>query len=1235
MNKVGEFICKNKLTIIILSLIFLVLSLIGYANTKINYDILVYLPDTIETMKGQDILKNDFDMGAFTIISVDNSSQKEIIDIEDSIRNIDGVNKVLCIDDVIGTTIPFEILPDNVIGKVKNGDSTLVMVTFNESTSNSKTLDAIEDIRTLMNGKAKVGGMSAIVLDTMNLSNKEVVIYVVIAVALCLIVLMLSLDSYLVPVLLLLNIGIAIMYNMGTNVFFGEISYITKAISAVLQLGVTTDFSIFLYHKYQYYKTKEKNIESAMVRAISDTMVSVIGSSLTTIAGFLALCSMNLTLGKDIGLVMAKGVLFGVACVLTVFPAMLLIFDKQLEKTKHKELLPQFNGVRKFTVKHYKAIFALFLLLLVPAYIGNSKSEVYYNLDRSLPSNLDSIVANKELKEKFDIVSPEVVIVDANLSDSDMSSLIDDIKSIEGISLVLSTNDLTKYGFPLEILDSDLTSMVKNDKYQLLLVNSEYEVASDSLNKQIVKVNDVVKEYDKNAIIAGEGPLTNDLIKISDEDFNNVNYVSIGVIFVIMLFVLKSLSLPVLLISAIEFAIFVNVSVSYYTGVTLPFIASIVIGTIQLGATIDYAILMTTKYLELRSEGRDKFEAIDKSLKASISSIFVSGMCFFAATIGVGLYTDLELIGSICTLISRGAIISMLVVIFILPSLLLIFDKLICKTTACFKKEKVKMKNKKLAGVLLAVTLLLPCNLMAATKDETVYSKLNTDGSVNKTIVSNHISGLKTGSYYDRTNLSKIVNVNGKETYKIEKNNLTWDSKGEDLYYRGESSENLPINVSIKYYLNNEETNYKDMIGESGDVKIVIKYSNTLKNRVSVNGSKQTLYTPFMVGMISTLDKKNNSNLTVSNGKVMDNGLNYTILGVAVPGMYESLNLSSLKNTDTITIKYTTKSYEFNNIYNIATSNLFDDDIDFSELNKIYSSINKLSDSTKLLVDGSKKLSEGINDYGTKFNTYANSINTLDTKVKYLNQKYNELYMGINQMDESVNGMVQYAGAFETLNNAVTTLSGYTNAMVENSDKLNTTINGTVQKLTEHIVTLEKIKATTIDSETANLLDEEIKKLTLELQNAKLDELGKEVSELDTNVKALNKNTEVLAVNGNKIVTGLSSTKESVDKLTQGAKELGAGLNTLSSSVSELNAYAKEFNKSTLKLVNGANTLSEGLNTLNIKGISKISSVANGKLKTTTSKLEKMTQLAKNYNSFSMKDKNSDGSTKFIMIVSE
>lgn len=688
MKKFSDFITKHSLLIIILTLVLMVPAIIGYVSTKVNYDILVYLPEDIETIKGQNILTDDFNMGAFSVTVVDNMADKDLLILEDKIRKIDSVGEVLTINDVTGSTIPLEILPDEVRNKVAKGKSKLMLITFEESTSDDKTLRAIEEIRTLTDGTCKVGGMSAMVLDTKELFNSEMTLYVVIAVILCIVVLMFSLDSYLVPFLLIGNIGVAILFNMGSNILFGEICYITKAIAAVLQLGVTTDFSIFLYHKYEKSKKEYKNPKEAMSHAIRETLVSVFGSSLTTIAGFLALCTMNLTLGKDIGLVMAKGVLFGLLCVITVFPSLLLLFDKQIEKTTHKELLPKFHGVQKFIMKHHIAIFIIFIILLIPAYILQTKTKVYYKLDESIPDDYGYSIASKTLKEDYNIVSQEIILVDASMENYEINQMIDEIKELDGVDMVLSPSVLSKYGISEHILSEDIKKIYSNDKYKMILINSSYDIATDELNHQIIKLNKIVDSYDKKAIVAGEGPLMKDLVEITDEDFHNVNYTSIGVIFVLMLLVLKSVSLPVLLVAAIEFAIFINMGIPYLTGTEIPFIASVVIGTIQLGATIDYAILMTTKYLEERKHGLDKNAAVRSALDNSMSSILVSSMCFFGATIGVGLVSKIDMIGSLCTLIARGAIISMLVVIFVVPSLLLLFDKMIMCTTLGMKEGK-------------------------------------------------------------------------------------------------------------------------------------------------------------------------------------------------------------------------------------------------------------------------------------------------------------------------------------------------------------------------------------------------------------------------------------------------------------------------------------------------------------------------------------------------------------------
>jgi len=688
MEKFGSFICKHRKVILVIAILLIIPSLIGMKMTRINYDILVYLPEDIETIQGEKILSNEFGMGAFSVIILDNMPTEEILKLEKDIKEIDNVEMCVSVADVLGTGIPVEMLPDDIKDKVYKENSTIMMATFKDGISDDKTIETVETLREITDERCKISGMTAVVLDTRDLSNQEIAIYVVIAVALCLIVLEIALDSYIVPLLLLLNIGIAILYNMGTNIFLGEISYITKAISSVLQLGVTMDFAIFLYHSYMQEKTKQKDIEKAMSSAIAKTLVSVVGSSLTTIAGFLALCSMNLTLGKDIGLVMAKGVMFGVICVIVVLPTMILSLNNVIEKTKHKEIMPKFTRIRDFAVNKYVFAIIAFIIILPIAYYGYTNTDVYYNLDKSLPRELQSITANETLKDKFNMVSTELILIDKDMEDSKVEEMLDKIEALDGVEWTIGLSKITSTGIPKSAIPDDILNKVQNDKYQLIILNSTYEMATDELNAQVDEINKIIKEYDEDAILAGEGPLMKDLVEISDHDFNSVNTVSIGIIFIIMIFVLKSISLPIILIIVIEFAIFINMGIPYYTNIELPFIASIVIGTIQLGATIDYAILITTKFINHRKEGLSKKEAVTEALGTSIGSIIVSGLCFFGATFGVGAYSKIEMIGSLCTLMARGAIVSMITVIFVLPAFLLVFDKLITKTTVGMKKVK-------------------------------------------------------------------------------------------------------------------------------------------------------------------------------------------------------------------------------------------------------------------------------------------------------------------------------------------------------------------------------------------------------------------------------------------------------------------------------------------------------------------------------------------------------------------
>lgn len=693
MHKFGNAICTHRKVILIIALLLLIPSIMGMKATKINYDILIYLPEDVETIKGEKILSENFNMGAFSVVILDDMETKDIIKLEEKVKEINNVERVISGADVLGTKIPIDIIPDELKEKLYKDNETLMLVTFKDQISADTTMQAVQELKDITNEQCKISGMTSTVLDTRELSESEIAIYVMIAVALCLLILELALDSYIAPVLLLLNIGIAIVYNMGSNIFLGQISYITKAISSVLQLGVTMDFAIFLYHSYMQEKECTTDINEAMSNAISKTLLSVVGSSVTTIAGFLALCSMNLTLGKDIGLVMAKGVLLGVICVVTILPAMILELNRLIEKTKHKKILPKFTGTKNFVVRHYKAIIIIFVIILPIAFYGYSNTDIYYNLDKSLPKNLDSVVANTELKEKFNMTSVELLLVDKNMPDYQTNSMIQKIEKLDGIEWVIGYSKIGDQIMPKEMLSEDLKGIFENGKYQIILINSKYEMATDELNSQVEKVNDIIKDYDENAILAGEGPLMKDLVEISNHDFNSVNAVSIVIIFIIMIFVLKSISLPVILMAVIEFAIFINMGIPYYTNTTLPFIASIVIGTIQLGATIDYAILITTKYITERKNGKNKKDSISTALETSIGSIVVSGLCFFGATFGVGAYSKIEMIGSLCTLMSRGAIVSMTCVITVLPSLLIVFDKLICKTTIGMRK--IKERNDK------------------------------------------------------------------------------------------------------------------------------------------------------------------------------------------------------------------------------------------------------------------------------------------------------------------------------------------------------------------------------------------------------------------------------------------------------------------------------------------------------------------------------------------------------------
>lgn len=691
MVKVGKKIVKFRVPILILSIILLIPAVWGYVNTRINYDVLTYLPEDIETMQGQEIMTNDFGIGAFSMLMVDGMEDKEIVKLKEKVEKVDGVENVLWYDSLADISVPQSVLPSKLYDEYNTEDGTMMAVFFKDGTSSDETMKAITEIRKVTGKQCFLSGMSAIVEDTKELAEKETPLYVLIAVALSALVLAITMESIFVPVLFLLSIGIAIVYNLGTNVFFGEISYITKALAAVLQLGVTMDYSIFLMHSYQEQQVRYNgDKERAMAHAISQTFSSVIGSSVTTVAGFIALCFMSFTLGKDIGIVMAKGVIFGVLVCVTVLPSMILCCDKLIEKTKHKPLLPDIGRISDKVTKRYVIYVVAFVILLFPAIYGNNHTGVYYNLDESLPKDLPSVIANTKLKEDYNMNTTHMILVDSSVAGSDVKKMSQEIEKVDGIKWVLGLDNLVGSGVPADMLPESVTGMLKNDKYQLLMVNSTYKVATDKVNKQIEQIDKIMDKYDKGAMLVGEGPLTKDLINITDTDFKRVSAVSIGIVFVIILLLFKSVTIPVILVGVIEFAIFVNMGIPFYTETKLPFVASIVIGTIQLGATVDYAILMTTRYQRERSRGAGKFDAITTAHKFSAQSIIVSALSFFAATIGVGLYSNIDMISSLCILMARGALISMVVVVLILPSLFMVFDKIIVKTSKGFRPSGLK-----------------------------------------------------------------------------------------------------------------------------------------------------------------------------------------------------------------------------------------------------------------------------------------------------------------------------------------------------------------------------------------------------------------------------------------------------------------------------------------------------------------------------------------------------------------
>lgn len=688
MTKIGKFIAKHKYLVLVISLILLVPSAIGYVKTRINYDILSYLPKTLETVDGQDVMVDEFGMGAFSMVVVEGMDNKDILKLEEKMEAVDHVEEVLWYGDAMDISVPTDMLPSTLKDALFNGDATLMIALFDDTTSSDDTMNAVEDLRSVVGKQCYISGMAGVVTDIKNLSIAEMPVYVAIAAVLSFLVLCLTMDSFFVPVLFLFSIGVGIVYNLGSNIFLGEISYITQALTAVLQLGVTMDYSIFLLSRYEENKKKSSDRETAMADAIAATFTSVAGSSVTTVAGFAALMFMTFALGRDLGVVMIKGVIIGVICCVTLLPALILIFEKLIDKTTHKPLMPAMKRLSDFITRHHIVWLVVFLVMLVPAVYGNNNVKLYYNIDKGLPASLDSSKANEKLSKDFDMKSVYMVLLKDGLSSKEKSTLLNEIEDVKGVKWALGLDSVMGGLVPEDILPSDLRKTLQTDNYEIQFVCSDYSAATDEANAQIKKITKLVKSYNEESMVIGEAPLMKDLQDVTDVDLVMVNTVSIIAIFIIIMIVFKSISLPVILVAVIEFAICVNMAIPYYMGTELPFVASIVIGTIQLGATVDYAILMTSRYKTERMAGLSKNEAIKVAHRTSMKPVITSGISFFAATFGVGLYSSIDMISSITALLSRGAIISTVVVLVLLPTMFKIFDKVICYTTIGMRPKK-------------------------------------------------------------------------------------------------------------------------------------------------------------------------------------------------------------------------------------------------------------------------------------------------------------------------------------------------------------------------------------------------------------------------------------------------------------------------------------------------------------------------------------------------------------------
>lgn len=1247
--KFGKAVTKKRKFILVLAVILLIPSIMGIMATRINYDVLSYLPDSIETMKGQEILQEDFGKGGFSMVMIEDMEKKDVAKVKSRIEDVDHVDSVIWYDSIMDVSVPYEILPDSIVDGFNSGDTTLMAVFFDTGVSEDESLQAVSEIRSIGGKQCFVSGMTAFVEDLKELAEAEEPIYVGLAVLLACIVLSIFMDSWAVPFIFLAGIGMAILYNLGSNVFTGEISYITKALSAVLQLGVTMDYSIFLWHSYceERHKSPEDNNE-AMAKAVAKTLSSVAGSSITTIAGFLALCFMTFTLGMDLGIVMAKGVLLGVIGSVTILPSLLLTFDRLIEKTRHTEIMPRFDRVSSFVTRHHKAFALLFVILLVPSFIGYQKADVYYNLDRSVPQSLPFAVANEKLGDEFDMNTTHMLLVDSQMDKKEVAAMMKEIDEVDGVKFTLGMESALGPAVPDEILPTGLESTLKSDDYQLILINSEYKVASDKVNGQIDAINEIVDKYDSGGMLIGEAPCTKDLIDITDRDFKVVSLISILAIFIIIGLVLRSPGLPVILVAVIELAIFINMGIPYYTGTVLPFIASICISTIQLGATVDYAILMTVRYRRERASGRDREAAVRIAHSATMPSVAVSALGFFAATFGVGIYSDIDIISSLCSLMARGAIVSMLVVMFILPSMLMIFDR-------NGGQGKMKKRNRQVTAVITAG--LMAVSMGAGTvsvhgatvpeKDETVYVVTDAAGEQQDVIVSDRlVNSDGAGKLEDVTSLKNIENTKGDEKFTRDGNRLVWNAAGEDIYYQGTTDREVPVTMDIRYYLDGEEISGADLQGKSGKVKISIDYSCTED-------------APFVAMSAMLLDDSTMKNVKVSSGKVIDDGDRRIVVAAAAPGLTgmapeiaEAAGIS-----DRVEITGTARKFDVEDIMTVVTGDLLKDldagdlgslDLD-GQIGAMDSAAKQLMSGTDRLYNGLEALEEGSGTMKDGAAQAAEGSRALAAGTEALTQKINSKLVPAAE-ELSAGSSRLYAGA-KSVSSNLETLSQGADSVAGGISQLKSAMESASADA-GLMALLEELK------ESGELSEEGYNKLASALQEqaaaqkAQQAELLKSVGTIEAGAQQVSggidalqeavgsadsQSSETLVGGAGALTAGMNSLTESIggtaaegETLAGGAESLNAGAAQLATAMESMDEGSGSLLEGVGELDAGAYRLNRGMQQFYSQAIEKIKDLYENGLKGLTDSMQNILDSGDSYSIFSDKAEGTDSSVSFV-----